>query len=234
MMDAMPRPRPPHLHRQFTRHGKAVWYVRIGKGRRTRIRAEFGTTEFDAAYQAALQSNLRPTKGSPENGTLAWLVDRYRETTDWARLSPATRRQRENILRPVIETAGRQPFSKITTEIIVAGRERRAKTPAQARNFLDAMRGLFRWALKAKHVRTDATAGVSNIRREAGDGFIAWTEDDVARYEARWPLGTRQRVCWRSCSTRDCDAAMLCCWAGNTSGMARQRSGPRRAARPLR
>jgi integrase len=94
----------------------------------------------------------------------------------------------------VIETAGRQPFSKITTEIIVAGRERRAKTPAQARNFLDAMRGLFRWALKAKHVRTDATAGVSNIRREAGDGFIAWTEDDVARYEARWPLGTRQRV----------------------------------------
>src|SRR5262249_5835560 len=31
-MEDMPRPRPPHLHRQVTRHGKAVWYVRIGKG----------------------------------------------------------------------------------------------------------------------------------------------------------------------------------------------------------
>ena len=33
-MKVMPRPRPPHLHREITRHGKAVWYVRIGKGRR--------------------------------------------------------------------------------------------------------------------------------------------------------------------------------------------------------
>jgi hypothetical protein len=47
----MPRPRPPHLHRQVTRHGKTVWYVRIDKGPRVRIRAEFGTPEFDA-YRA--------------------------------------------------------------------------------------------------------------------------------------------------------------------------------------
>ena len=47
-MEPMPRPRPPHLQRQVTRHGKAVWYVRMGKGRRTRIRATFGTPDFDA------------------------------------------------------------------------------------------------------------------------------------------------------------------------------------------
>jgi integrase len=27
-----------------------------------------------------------------------------------------------------------------------------------------------------------------------GDGFRPWTEDDVADYEKRWPIGTRQRV----------------------------------------
>jgi integrase len=27
----MPRPRPPHLQREVTRHGKAVWYVRVGR-----------------------------------------------------------------------------------------------------------------------------------------------------------------------------------------------------------
>jgi hypothetical protein len=50
----MPRPRPPHLHREKTRHDKTAWYVRVGKGPRIRIRAEFGSPEFDLEYQAAL------------------------------------------------------------------------------------------------------------------------------------------------------------------------------------
>ena len=38
-----------------------------------------------------------------------------------------------------------------------------------------------------------------NRRREFGrtpktDGFTVWSEDDIAAYETRWPVGTRQRV----------------------------------------
>ena len=80
MIDAMPRPRPPHLQRQITGHGKAVWYARIGKGPRVRIRPEFGTPEFDAEYQAALTTNPRPAKAGAAAGTFAWLIERYRET----------------------------------------------------------------------------------------------------------------------------------------------------------
>jgi hypothetical protein len=90
VIDAMPRPRPPHLQRQVTRHGKAVWYVRIGKGPRVRITAEFGTSEFDAEYQAAICGRPRQKKGAPATGTLAWLVARYREVGAWTNLSPAT------------------------------------------------------------------------------------------------------------------------------------------------
>src|SRR3546814_1147009 len=56
------------------------------------------------------------------------------------------------------------------------------------------MRGLFRWAVKAKFVKADPTAGVANPPRKTGAGFIPWTEEHVAAYEAKWPLGTRQRV----------------------------------------
>ena len=76
----------------------------------------------------------------------------------------------------------------------MAGRDRRANTPAQARHFLDAMRGLFRWAVKARLVKTDATAGVDDPPRPGSDGFPVWTEDDIAAFQARWPIGTRQRV----------------------------------------
>jgi integrase len=191
----MPRPRPPHLHREVTRHGKAVWYVRLDKGPRVRIRAEFGSAEFDAEYQAAISATPRASaRGSPPAGSLAWLMARYRETSVWAGLSSATRRQRENIFLQVLTSAGQQPFGKITAQAIVAGRDRRARTPDQARHFLDAMRGLFRWALAAKLTKSDPTVGVENPPRKKGDGFVPWSEEHVAAYERHWPIGTRQRV----------------------------------------
>lgn len=190
----MPRPRPPHLHREITRHGRAVWYVRVGRGSRVRIRAEYGTPEFDTEYRAAL-SGTPTRKAASSQSSLQWLLARYRETTAWTEgLSAATRRQRDNIFKQVIETAGHEPYARITKATIIAGKERRSATPAQARNFLDAMRGLFRWALDAELVKVDPTGGVSNPPRKKTDGFIPWTEDHVAAYEARWPIGTRQRV----------------------------------------
>jgi hypothetical protein len=43
-------------------------------------------------------------------------------------------------------------------------------SPAQSRNFLDAMRGLSRWAKAAGHVTTDPTGGVANpMRSRRGD-----------------------------------------------------------------
>ena len=192
----MPRPRPPYLHRVITRHGKAVWYVRLGVGQRKRIRlrSEFGTEDFRLEYEAALSGAPQSTPGAPASGTLAWLIERYREVSAWTTLSLATRRQRENIFKHVLESAGDKALASITTAAIslaLSGGPRRQLRP---RNFLDAMRGLFKWAAKAKLVKTDPTLGVENPPRKTGDGFIPWTEDDVAAYELRWPIGTRQRI----------------------------------------
>jgi len=189
----MPRRRPPHLHREITRHGRAVWYVRVSHGPRMRLRVEYGTPEFDTEYRAAL-AGVPARKAAHSTSSLAWLLARYRETNAWSTLSAATRRQRDNIFKQVMETAGQESYARITTAAIEAGKERRAATPAQARNFLDAMRGLFRWAHKASLVKTDPTACVRNPSRKRSEGFQAWTEEDVAAYEARWPLGTRQRI----------------------------------------
>jgi integrase len=193
-MDGMPSPRPPHLHREKTRHGKIVWYARAGgssRGPRVMLRAPF---KFWAEYQAALASVPQKAGLHPLEGTLAWLIERYRETTAWSFLSAATRRQRENIFAHVLEKAANEPISKITTAAIMAGRDRRATTPSQARHFLDAMRGLFRWALKARLVKIDPTIDVDNPPRPKTDGFAVWREEDIAAYEKRWPIGTRQRV----------------------------------------
>jgi integrase len=64
----------------------------------------------------------------------------------------------------------------------------------QARHFIDTMRGLFEWATEAQHVKTDPTLGVKYPKQPKTGGFIPWTDDDIAAYERRWPIGTRQRV----------------------------------------
>jgi hypothetical protein len=56
------------------------------------------------------------------------------------------------------------------------------------------MRGLFRWAVKAQIVKADPTVGVEDPIFPKTEGFPVWTEEHVAAYEKRWPIGTRQRV----------------------------------------
>src|SRR5262249_54076139 len=145
------------LHRERTRHGKFVWVVRIGKGPRIRIRGVYGTTEFDAAYQAAINGDLPKPAGRAVKGSLEWLWMLYRQTNAWSDLSRATRRQRENIMRGFLKTAGNEPLSSIPGKNIKAGIDRRK--PHQARHFLDTMRGMFKWAVEAEHVSVDPTAG---------------------------------------------------------------------------
>lgn len=82
MIDTVPRPRPPYLVRQVTRHGAVVWYVRVGKGQRIRLRKDYGTPEFEAEYQAAISGTAQPARtSSVRAGSLSWLVERYREST---------------------------------------------------------------------------------------------------------------------------------------------------------
>jgi integrase len=140
--------------------------------------------------------NQIDTKGPKKVGvsSLEWLVKRYMEVSAFKDLSEATRKQRSNILKGVVDKAGKVAYRDISRSSIINGREDRADTPAQARNYLDAMRGLFRWAVDAEHINVDPTQGVKNPKRKPGPGFEIWLDAEVAAYRERWPVGTRERV----------------------------------------
>jgi len=110
-MQDMPRPRPPHLQRQVTQHGRVAWYVRIGRGPRTRIRAPFGTPEFDAEYQAAIAGNPRLRKAGAEAGFAALAAEL--PASEWRRLR----------VNPADESAARRlfPMAEVEGEPTIAG-----------------------------------------------------------------------------------------------------------------
>jgi integrase len=195
-MDTMPRPRPPSLHRQVARNGAMIWYVRRGHGPRTRLKADYGTPQFWAAYDAAVRGDAPKTSsGRTSGGTLAWLFDLYRQTSAWTHLAASTRYKREKIMVRVLASAGSRTIAQVNEASIAAGVEKRAETPAAAQAFLDTLHAMFKWAIKAKLATIDPT---TNVKVEAAPkrkgGYPPWTDDDMAKFEARWPRGTRERV----------------------------------------
>ncbi len=189
----MPRPRLPHLQHDTTRHGRRVWYFRIGKGKRQRMPGDYGSPEFLAAYRAALAGEPVKAAGRADPRSLRWLFEEWKRSSDWAATKQATRSQRENVMTRVIKASENPPFRAISTESIRDLREAMQDRPAAANNMIKTFRAMFRWAEESGHVDDNPAAKVRFIASKS-DGFRPWSRDDLARFRDRWPLGTRERL----------------------------------------
>src|ERR1700688_3718596 len=95
----------------------------------------------------------------------------------------------------VLDAAGHSMVSGINETHVIAGRERRAATPASAQAFIDTLHGLFKWAVSMKLAASDPTLNVKiKTKSKRQGGYPPWTDEEMAQFEARWPRGTRQRV----------------------------------------
>ena len=187
----------PHCHREITRHGATVFYFRKGHRPRVRLPDRPGTPAFIAAYNEALNGVAKShiPANTKQTHTLAWLIAEYRQTAEWGKLGVSTRRQRENIMKHVIASAGGVPFAAITEQDIMDGLDKRQATPHAARHFLDTMRNIFVWAKSRKKIAVDPTLGLK-VHIPKTEGHKVWREAQQAAYEAHWPVGTRQRLAY--------------------------------------
>jgi hypothetical protein len=149
----------------------------------------------------------------------------YRQAEAWTDFSLATRRQRENIMRPVLRVAGAEPLSRFNKKAIEDGRKRRAATPTQAKHFVTTMRQMFRWAIASDPplARIDPTQGIT-FKRSKNDkkgGFPVWFEHEITKYEDRWPRGSHANESFSiSTNLPACAAATLPWSVNSTSAMA--------------
>ncbi|CCD90466.1 putative phage integrase/recombinase [Bradyrhizobium sp. ORS 375] len=202
----MPRPRKPYLHKETNRHGRTVWYVRnkdIG-GKRTRIRGEYGSIEFNRNYDIAVADMFnRPrlavdpseARAKVFDGSLKWLWEEYKaKAPDWREMKASTHKQRNSLMFHVLEANGNKRAAAIQKQHILDGLGRRAQNPSAARHFLTTMRRMFAWAVAQKILPVDPTEGIKTPKPAKTEGFVTWSDADVRRYYKRWPLGTRERV----------------------------------------
>jgi len=99
--------------------------------------------------------------------------------------------QRSSILQLQESENGDIPYADIKRRNIEVGMM--ARTENQAQHFYDTMRGLFKWANENEHSDHNRTDGIK-VKKDNGDGHLAWPIELIEQYEQRWPVGTKQRL----------------------------------------
>jgi enterobacteria phage integrase len=200
-------------------------YVKVYRDRHGRVRRYFhrkgqpdvalpglpGSEEFAAAYQAALAA---PPKARSRHaaGTLARLVEEYYQSVEFTNLKPSSRALYQGVLDPVAKRDGHRfvhdmPRDKVRKIIQEIGEKR----PGMANLTRKALRRLLTYAVDNGWRTDNPVVGIPQYKLGT---HHTWTDAELAAFEARWPIGTRERLVY----------ALLACLGqriGDTSQMKR-------------
>lgn len=200
----MPRRRVKGLCSELNRHGRRVWYYREGHSARIRIHGEYGSAEFNAAVIAASRGAAvapvgKTTLSHTDPNSFGWLVDEYLKSSAHLQKEVSTQKARRNVLKAIVDAGcGSQPFRELTDVDIRALRDEKAATGkvAMANGAVAVLRVMFNWAVEeARLLRTNPCLGVKAVKYAGGTNHV-WTDEEVLRFEAAYPLGTREHLAY--------------------------------------
>jgi integrase len=174
--------------------------------RRVRFRKDGFTTyltgtpwsdDFMRQYAAALEGVKAITTEARKDGTKAGtfnaLCVSYYKSPDFRALKPSTQVMRRNIIENFRAVHGDKPLKGLGRAHLTALIGAKANTPHAANNLLKVLRVLLGYAVSIDMIDSNPAIGVKKYKG-GGDGFHSWTEDEIARFEERHPIGTRARL----------------------------------------
>ena len=186
----------PGVSRAPTRHGKAMWRLRrIVKGHRidTYLPGAYGSAEFRAAYEAALEG-VRIEVPRAKAGTLGWLVEHYLGSIRLKNLSDSRKRSLRGELDWIRREAGHLPFARFEVKHVEALMGRKTG-PTAANTVKKNLSALFNYAIKNGFQGMQHNpARHADRMKENPDGYHTMTDAEIARYLAKHGAGTKARL----------------------------------------
>jgi integrase len=151
--------------------------------------------EFMRQYAAAVEGSKARTEiasGAKRTvaGTLNALIVSYYGSPGFCDLKPSTQAVRRNILEGFRTDYGDLPVKGLTRGVLDGLMGKKANTPMAANNLIKVLRYLLDHAVAVNMVAANPAIGVRKYRQK-GDGHHTWTEDEIARFQARHPSDTR-------------------------------------------
>jgi integrase len=179
------------------RHGKLRYFFRRRGHKSVALKGMPGSAEFMAAYDAALSGQTAPRievgAARIKPGTIADLATKYFASTSFRNKAIETQRSRRNILERFAIENGEKPVALLERRHVQVMVDAKANTPSASRNFLNVLRALIKFAIKEGIIDKDPTVGVERVRIQT-EGWRTWSEEDIGKFEAVHPIGTRERL----------------------------------------
>lgn len=184
----------PYVHRFKDRHGRIRHYFRRPGFKQVALPGEPGSAEFMSAYQVAIAGRA-PAASIVKPGSFTALFLTYYSSFDFQQLTAKTQQGYRSNLKDFEDRFGDWPVKTFTTDALNKYLGMRAGTPGAAVNFMKRFRTLMTIAVAGGLIDRDPCIGV-RIKRKKTDGFENWDEADLAAFERRWPIGTKERLAY--------------------------------------
>lgn len=186
----------PNVTLMVDRHGKRRYRFRRKGFRTVYLPGLPGSPEFVAAYEAAADgstSRVEPGAGRTIPGTVHALAVLIYASAEWAQLSATTQKTYRGIIERIRRDYGTLPVKPMTRGNVLTMRDARKDTPAAANNLLKVLRWMMAFAVSRGLRDDNPVIGIKPLKI-GGDGFHTWTEAEIAKFEKRWPVGTKERL----------------------------------------
>jgi len=189
-----------YINQYRDRHGRQRYYFRRKRQPRIPLPGLPDSPEFVEAYRAALANPGTREIGenrSPQ-GSLSAAIARYYGDHSFLALAPITQKNRRAILERFRKAHGDNSLRELSQKHVMAilGKLQ----PFAQHGYLKAVRHLMQYAVRAGLRDDDPTVGVAQAKstRTKADGrergYHTWTEDEIAQFEAKHPIGSRPRL----------------------------------------
>jgi integrase len=176
------------------REGRVHRYFRRPGYPRVRLPGLPGSEEFNRAYEAALAHSEPLAIGAAKRskpGSLSAAIAGYYMSRYFRGLTGGTPAMRRAILERFRNEHGGKPIALLPKKFVIAVLDR--MEPFAAHNWLKAIRHLMQYCIDQELIRIDPTQGIK-LRSVKTDGHHTWTEDEIAQYQAFYPIGTKARL----------------------------------------
>lgn len=178
------------------RHGKMRMRFRKTGAKLYYFKRQFGTPEFEAEYAACLAGEAAPKieigAARIKRGTVSDLLNRYYRAPEFLGLAESTKATYRNQLERFRTEHGDKPVHLIERRHIKSIIGKMADRPGAANSLLARLKLLMRFAMDEELRKDNPALGIKGFKK--GEGFHSWTEDEIAQFEARHPIGTKERL----------------------------------------
>lgn len=183
------------------RHGRRRHYYRRKGQRKVSLPGEPGSAEFMSAYAEAraadpatsASARAAAAEARVQPRSVNALIIAYYRTQDFLDLKPSTQKNYRNILDRFRTKHGAKGAASIETHHLEAIFNSMAGKPGATRNLRRRLNTVFSLSVRLGW-RKDNPVRETKAPKSKSQGFIPWSDEEIAQYRAFWRSGTRERL----------------------------------------